>query len=108
MDPRTLVKFDVHAERASFERYVRLWFFQKGETVDRQLKPIAFEVATVDDGSMCPGPTLEIDRRTAQNLMDALWSAGLRPISGEGMDAQVTAIKAHLADMRKLVFEPPK
>lgn len=105
MEMRALVKFDVHAEKTSFERYIKLWFFHKGEAVDRQLKPIAFEVTTVDDRSMCPDPTLEIDRRTAQNLMDALWSAGLRPNNGEGMDAQVTAIKAHLEDMRTLVFK---
>lgn len=38
-------------------------------------------------------------------LMDALWSAGIRPSNGEGNVGQIGAMKAHLEDMRALVFK---
>lgn len=37
--------------------------------------------------------------------MDALWSAGIRPSNGEGNVGQIGAMKAHLEDMRALVFK---
>ncbi len=39
-------------------------------------------------------PLIRLDQENAQELMDTLWDAGLRP-AGEN----------HLADMRKMVFE---
>lgn len=100
----SLKNFEVYAERASFGRYVRVWISGVTKQSNDRM-PMCQPVVVCDiDSSSDSEPTLEMDNRTAQNLMDALWAAGLRPNSGEGMDAQVTAIKAHLADMRTLVF----
>lgn len=41
-----------------------------------------------------------------QSLFDALWRAGYRPHNGESSVAHVGAMKAHLEDMRTLVFKP--
>lgn len=41
----------------------------------------------------------------AQNLMDALWDAGLRPSEGSGSAGAMAATQRHLDDMRKLVFK---
>lgn len=100
---RRISGFDVSAERFNFDRGVRLWLFRQGLTDVQVAKPIECETAR-DNQVM--DPTLELDFRVAQALLDALWSVGLRPNNGEGANAQVTAIKAHLEDMRKLVFEP--
>jgi|SRR5579859_1101849 len=50
-------------------------------------------------------PTLELDGRAAQSLMDALWNEGLRPTEAKYPSEHVNALRDHLADMRKLVFE---
>jgi hypothetical protein len=41
----------------------------------------------------------------AQILMDSLWDCGTRPSEGQGSAGQLAAVKYHLEDMRKLVFQ---
>lgn len=41
----------------------------------------------------------------AQQLMNELWRVGMRPRDGAGSLAHVEATRAHLEDLRKLVFE---
>jgi hypothetical protein len=41
----------------------------------------------------------------AQQLMDDLWRCGLRPSEGTGSAGALAAVKYHLEDMRKIVFE---
>ena len=53
------------------------------------------------------GPTLQIGRDDAQQLMNELWRIGLRPRDGAGSLAHVDAQRAHLDDMRRLVFKEP-
>lgn len=43
----------------------------------------------------------------AQQLMNELWRVGVRPRDGAGTIAHVEATRAHLEDMRKLVFKAP-
>lgn len=52
-------------------------------------------------------PTLRLETRAVQSLMDDLWRAGVRPSNGEGNVGQLAATEKHLEDMRKLVFERP-
>lgn len=53
-------------------------------------------------------PSMRLDAREAKNLMDALWSVGVRPSSGEGNTGQLGAMEKHLEDMRRLVFKGPE
>lgn len=48
-------------------------------------------------------PFLRLSPEVAQQLIDRLWSVGLRPNNGEGGAAQVEAMRQHLADMRAIV-----
>jgi hypothetical protein len=50
-------------------------------------------------------PTLSMTAEMAQQLMDNLWAAGLRPTDGKGSAATLEAAQRHLEDMRRLVFE---
>ena len=52
-------------------------------------------------------PVLTIQSGEAQNLMDELWRAGIRPTEGAGSVGQLSAVQAHLEDMRTLVFRTP-
>jgi len=50
-------------------------------------------------------PTMRISPEDAQQFMDELWRTGIRPTEGAGSVGQLCAIKAHLEDMRTLVFK---
>ena len=65
-------------------------------------RPMVFEPTA--RGSAVPA-FAAIEFEEAQRLMDALWQAGVRPTDGTGSTGQLAATQAHLADMRKLVFE---
>lgn len=41
----------------------------------------------------------------AQQLMNSLWDVGIRPAQGQGSAGQLEATRAHLDDMRALVFK---
>lgn len=67
-------------------------------------------ILTADTGTelhepgVAAAPTLVIDEKQAQRLLSSLWAQGIRP-NGWGHEGQVSALKDHLADMRKLVFK---
>lgn len=50
-------------------------------------------------------PTMTIDGDAAQELMDELWSCGIRPAAGQGSAGQLAATERHLKDMQSLVFD---
>jgi hypothetical protein len=50
-------------------------------------------------------PFVRLDASAAQQLMDGLWRAGVRPVDAQAGDSQVAAIQAHLADMRRIAFD---
>lgn len=57
----------------------------------------------LEQGMFCE-PTAHLSGDTAQQLMDELWRAGIRPTEGAGSAGSLAATKAHLEDMRTLVF----
>lgn len=50
-------------------------------------------------------PSMHLSREEAQQLLNELWAVGYRPRDGAGSLAHVDAQKAHLEDMRRLVFK---
>jgi hypothetical protein len=50
-------------------------------------------------------PQLELNDSEAQSLMDQLWQCGIRPTEGTGSAGAMAATQAHLADLRRLIFE---
>ena len=65
--------------------------------------------AILERVEVIPGAVVDaafkLDTDEAQQLMNELWRVGIRPKNGEGSNAQVNALKAHLDDMRRLVFK---
>ena len=49
-------------------------------------------------------PFVRLGPQQAQQLMDELWRAGVRPAEGAGSVGQLGAVQAHLADMQKIAF----
>ncbi len=67
------------------------------------VEPLVFR--TLDPGERINDPTLRLERSDAQQLVDALWEAGVRPTAGKGSAGQLDAVQAHLKDLQRLVFE---
>ena len=53
-----------------------------------------------DDGAFIP-PFLKLSMEQAQNLADALWSAGVRPSNGAGSVGQLAATQEHLETVKR-------
>ena len=64
----------------------------------------AMTVSDVAPGSMY-APTLSMTDDAAQQLMDNLWGAGLRPSDAKESAGALVATTRHLEDMRTLVFK---
>jgi len=67
--------------------------------------PISFQA--IEPGQIVEAQ-LELNPSDAQSLMDQLWACGLRPTEGSGSAGALSAVQAHLADFRKLVFDDPR
>ena len=81
------------------------------QTIDGRHQALVAEgikLVDVTQGHLWPRflsiPLMQSD---GQSLFDALWNAGYRPNGGESSIAHVAAMRAHLEDMRTLVFKPP-
>ena len=81
----------------------------------------AVEFAIIDKGSFAthismqsiePGkqvePVIKLDVEYAQELMDSLWSCGLRPSEGTGSAGALAATQNHLKDLQKIVYNQLK
>jgi len=51
------------------------------------------------------GPTLRLTQESAQDLVNNLWDAGIRPIAAKGSSGQLEAVERHLKDMRHIAFD---
>lgn len=97
-----------------YEHFIEHSFSERGYRwyITRQVDPnhyaalrITTEERLYEEFEAMDGPSASLSESDAQQLMDALWKAGLRPRNGEGTLSHVEAMKAHLEDMRTLVFQ---
>jgi len=96
---------EVYAEIRNFEREVNILFARRDPVSDLRIcyAPAVFEPLPASDDMA--QPTMTLERRVAQTLLDALCGAGMRPTGQPDAAPTINAIKAHLEDMRRLVFE---
>lgn len=57
-----------------------------------------------DEGAIVD-PIIRIDSHEAQQLMDELWTCGLRPSEGTGSAGQSAAQQKHIDDLREIAFK---
>ena len=50
-------------------------------------------------------PIARLRTTEAQQLMDDLWAAGIRPTEGQGSAGAMSATQEHLKDLRRMLFE---
>lgn len=67
---------------------------------------LIFTMYHPEEAKVIPSPaSIRIDQKTAFQLMNALWGAGIRPSGELDSIGHLDALKAHLADMRQLTFK---
>jgi len=68
-------------------------------------KNIEMQVMTeAEKHQIAHAPLITLSEESTRALMDSLWRCGVRPSNGEGSVGQIGAVKDHLADMQKIVF----
>lgn len=72
---------------------------------DRVSYAVDIVMQAVAEGGVIPAPSFFLSAAAAQELIDGLWQAGLRPSEGTGSAGALAATQKHLEDMRRLVFE---
>jgi hypothetical protein len=95
------------AERSYFTGHVNLYMLKLSEAGRHAAAPIDFTIDVRDPGKLT-APTLSLTDFEAQQLIDALWSAGLRPAGAKQSQGAYDAQSRHLEDMRALAFHHAK
>lgn len=91
----------INAQREIWSDAIAIRFGIKSESGFAVAMPAM--MVNIEPGEMTQ-PMLKLPLEAAQRLMDELWQAGVKPSQSIGSTGQVEAIKYHLEDMRKLVF----
>jgi hypothetical protein len=68
-------------------------------------KPAIFQMEEYSDDSPIIEGTFELNPDAAQNLLDSLIEAGMRPTKVSHPSGEIARLNDHLQDMRKLVFK---
>lgn len=100
-----MIKLFVGADRNFPMRGVNLYLF--GKDVDGSLSvaaPIAYEVLQDYQLAEQTSPTLTISMEAAQQLLDDLYNVGLRPTHAIETGSTLAAQKAHIDDLRTILF----
>lgn len=83
---------------------IELWFWRTGQDGRRSVSTnLVMETQEMD--CVITAEPIRLSHVGAQELMDQLWQAGLRPSEGSGSAGSLAATERHLADMRSLVFK---
>lgn len=92
--------------KGEFELYLYARDTTDGVCTVSAAKPVAMEQVSEMFAGTHSAPMLSLSEAEAQQLMDELWRAGVRPKDGTGSTGQIAAMQLHLDDMRALVFNP--
>lgn len=78
---------------------------EHGEQTGRAIAlPLQYWIIKPEDAGKTFDPTVRVTPTEAQQFMDELWRAGIRPTEAAGSVGQLAATIRHLEDMRTLVF----
>ncbi len=97
-------KWRIDADRVPWLELVEIWLAKR--VGEKWFMFRTIELARdMETPGMVPEPTIRMPTGAAQQLIDALWRAGLRPSEGTGSAGALAATQKHLDDMRSMVFD---
>lgn len=92
-----------NAQTPPFDTVVELRMIHRDENGNTSAAQ-AVQMAVRDHKSGPVAPFLRLELSETQELMDALWTAGLRPTEARGSAGAMDATQKHLADLQRLAF----
>lgn len=107
-------RLKIYAERRAWDFGTIGLHFRFLSSNDRRVGvPLPLSIKMHDQDSaewhnVASEPLMTLQPDDAQQLIDELWRAGLRPSEGSGSAGSLAATERHLADMRALVFKIPQ
>lgn len=97
-------RMQVFCERSQFRNRIDLFLVDTDpDTGARAVGKLVEMQAIPDDGAMHT-PTMRLTLTAAQQLMDELWTCGIRPSEGQGSAGAMAATRDHLKDMQRIAF----
>jgi len=92
------IEFHMEQDRFSFDSFSVLALDRSSGSA---AMPVTFKKVVTGEAIV---PAMTISEKSAQNLMDELWSVGIRPTEGKGSAGSLAATQSHLEDMRTIAF----
>lgn len=91
-------------ERVNFGRRINFHMLMEDAHGDKRsvAQPVVFQTLSENTAEMGQ-PLMQLALPDAQNLIDELWTVGLRPSQGHATEGQQGATTKHLEDMRAMV-----
>lgn len=74
-----------------------------GSILQMHYATVEWKERSREDFGQSMDPTLKLSDTEAQDLIDVLWNAGLRPSGIENVDPMVGAQKRHIHDLRAVL-----
>lgn len=82
-----------------------VWIVGRDPASRKRLRSrIVFDEVPVEEGDSV-SESFRLKNSEVQRIMDNLWSAGVRPSSGDGNEGALKAVQDHLKDMRDIAFQ---
>ncbi len=104
MNPEGVQHF--HLERNlqenNYSLYFALYFPDGKVSLPRSLEVETVEVPILEHPPF-KEPLIKLQKDSAQELLDELWRAGLRPSNVKSLDGQVEAMQHHIDDLRWII-----
>ena len=80
-----------------------MWFFQDG--VDGKYHVAEPVTMTLEDKGLYHEPAAILGKAPAQQLMDDMWNAGIRPTNAQHSAELIDAMQGHIVDLRTIAFK---
>lgn len=93
---------NLYCSKERFGSRIRVFALQMRADVEHVAEPVTWRVLPKGEFTE---PTMNLSANEAQQLMDELWTCGLRPSEGTGSAGSLAATERHLKDMQRLAFD---
>ncbi len=105
MNQNLLTDAQIAVRRSNWTNSLELIIFQKTARTVSVVQEVVLKTYSVDDPLPFDViPTITMPEWHAQELMNVLWNAGLRPTCEPSTKAEVSALKNHVGDLRRIAF----
>lgn len=98
-------RIEVRAERQVFRDRIAIYLVHRQEQHGSMAVALPLTFQVVEQGQLIGEPTIDMRIEDAQQLVDELWRAGLRPTDGTGSAGSLAATERHLKDMQRIAFQ---